>query len=163
MALGNVMSFGGTLCKWDLLSHQFCRLICSVTVPDFSAKKNSLIHFFFNEERSSREIGGCTLAEVGGEGHGGKALPPLLFVGALGQTVCACPQLRQGKQHSSKWLLLETFLCRSWFTEKTILSRGIRVLVPHQTLIFSLLPLPPVIVFPLCTDSKLELGVRGTN
>lgn len=28
---------------------------------------------------------------------------------------------------------------------------------------FPLLPLPPVVLFSLCTDSKLEFGVRGTN
>lgn len=80
--------------------------------------------------------------------------------------LCAAgaPAHSSGKASSTPLrLFFETFLCRSWSTEETILSRAIRVLLLHQPLIFSLLPLPAVIVFPLCSDSKLELGVRGTN
>lgn len=135
----------------NLLSHQFCCLICSLTFADFGAKKNFLINSFSMEREGVGKLEGAHL----------QSLVPINTLGCA-DTLC-CPQLRQGKQHSSKWLFFETFLCRSWFTEKTILSRGIRVLVLHQPLIFSLLPLLPVIVFPLCTDSKLELGVRGSN
>lgn len=133
------------LCK-GTSSHQFCCLFCSVTAADFSAKKNFLVHFI------SMKRGVGTPAEVGGGVYGGTLC-----------CRCPCPQLRQGKQHSSERLFFETFLCRSWSTEETILSRAIRALLLHQPLIFSLLPLPAVIVFPLCSDSKLELGVRGTN
>lgn len=95
MALGSVMCFGGSLCKGT----SFLTSSAALSVQS-QLKITFKYTFFFNEERS-REIGGCTPAEVGGGDRGGKALPPLLVVGALGQTLCLTLGLQVAPDHSS--------------------------------------------------------------